>query len=438
MEEFIKYVGLDVHGKTIAVAVADNRSSEVRFVGQIANTTEALLKLANQLKNDQNNVIDATPDADVNDHGNARPSLSFCYEAGPCGYGIHRQLIELKHGCQVIAPSLIPKKAGDRIKTDRRDALMLARLHRAHELTPVWIPDDEHEALRDLTRARGDMKDAERRARQRLLAFLLRHGQRYDGKSNWTQAHARWLETVKFEHPTQQIVLQEYIDCTLACTKRVAAFDKLIEQAAAKSVQWPVIQALMALRGIALLSASLIVAEIGDMKRFATAPQLMAYLGLVPSEHSSGERQRRGAITKTGNSHVRRVLVEAAWTYRFPARKTRILQARAERCDEAVQVIAWDAQKRLCRRYQHLLAGGKLKVEACTAVARELAGFIWAIGQAMPGLPSAQAAAQAVAQATTRVGVRVSVGGSKASRNGSGNGSRNGSGKVSSKLKPSL
>ena len=434
MDEFIKYVGLDVHGKTIAVAVADNRSSEVRFVGQIANTTEALLKLANQLKNHQNNITDAATEAateaEVNDHGNARPSLSFCYEAGPCGYGIHRQLIALHHDCQVIAPSLIPKKAGDRIKTDRRDALMLARLHRAHELTPVWIPDGEHEALRDLTRARGDMKDAERRARQRLLAFLLRHGQRYDGKSNWTKAHARWLETVKFEHPTQQIVLQEYIDCTLACTKRVAAFDKLIEQAAAKSAQWPVIQALMALRGIALLSATLIVAEIGDMKRFVTAPQLMAYLGLVPSEHSSGERQRRGAITKTGNSHVRRVLVEAAWTYRFPARKTRILRLRAECCDEAVQVIAWDAQKRLCHRYQHLLNGGKLKVEACTAVARELAGFVWAIGQAMPGLPSAQAAARVAAQATARGGARVEVGGSKASRNGSG--------KVSSKLKPSL
>jgi transposase len=422
MDEFIKYVGLDVHGKTIAVAVADNRSSEVRFMGQIENTAEAMVKLVNQLNNTANDGVN-----------NDRVRLSFCYEAGPCGYGIHRQLSELKHDCQVIAPSLIPKKAGDRIKTDRRDALMLARLHRAHELTPVWVPDGEHEALRDLTRARGDMKDAERRARQRLLAFLLRHGRRYDGKSNWTQAHARWLETVKFEHPTQQIVLQEYIDCVTACTKRVAAFDKLIAQAAAKSAQWPVIQALMALRGIALLSATLIVAEIGDIKRFATAPQLMAYLGLVPSEHSSGERQRRGAITKTGNSHVRRVLVEAAWTYRFPARKTRILQARAERCDEAVQVIAWDAQKRLCHRYQHLLAGGKLKVEACTAVARELAGFIWAIGQAMPGLPSAPAAAHATARVgapVARVDVRVGVGGSKAARNGSG--------KVSSKLKPSL
>ena len=364
MEEFIKYVGLDVHGKTIAASVADNRISEVRFIGQIANTPEAITKLVGQLSNDS-------------------AKLSFCYEAGPCGYGIHQQLTLLKHRCQVIAPSLIPKKAGDRVKTDRRDSLMLARLHRAGELTPVWVPDTEHEALRDLTRARGDMKTMERRARQQLLAFLLRHGRRFDGKSHWTQAHSRWLETVKFEHPTQQIVMQEYIDTVVSCSQRVAAMDKQIERTAHASAVWPIIEALMALRGVQLLTATITVAEIGDLRRFASAPQLMAYLGLVPSEHSSGERQRRGGITKTGNSHVRRVLVEAAWTYRFPARKTRTLQKRAEQCDEKVQVIAWDAQKRLCHRYRHLTDGGKLKVQACTAVARELAGFIWAIGQAV-------------------------------------------------------
>ena len=365
MEEFIKYVGLDVHGKTIASSVADSRSSEVRYVGQIANTPEALVKLVNQL-------------------ASKGAVLSFCYEAGPCGYGIHRQLTALGHQCQVIAPSLIPKKAGDRVKTDRRDSLMLARLHRAGELTAVWVPDGEHEALRDLTRARGDMKDLERRARQQLLAFLLRQGRRYEGKSHWTQAHSRWLETVKFDHPTQQIVLQEYIDAVASCSKRVAALDKQIEQAASTSVVWPVIEALMALRGVQLLTATILVAEVGDLRRFVGAPQLMAYLGLVPSEHSSGEKQRRGGITKTGNSHARRVLAEAAWTYRFPARKTRTLQKRAAQCDEKVQAIAWDAQKRLCHRYRHLTDGGKLKVQACTAVARELAGFIWAIGQAVP------------------------------------------------------
>ena len=365
MEEFIKYVGMDVHGKTIAVAVADSRSSEVRFVGQIDNTATALAKLADQLR------------------GNGA-QLSFCYEAGPCGYGIHRQLLSLKHQCRVVAPSLIPRKAGDRVKTDRRDALMLARLHRAGELTAVWVPDGEHEALRDLTRARGDLKDLERRARQQLLAFLLRHGRRHEGKSHWTQAHFRWLETVRFEHPVQQVVMQEYVDTVVQCGKRVAALDRQIEQAAGQSVVWPVIESLMALRGVQLLTATITVAEIGDLRRFAKASQLMAYLGLVPSEHSSGERQRRGGITKTGNSHVRRVLVEAAWTYRFPARKTRTLQKRAERCDDQVQAIAWDAQKRLCHRYRHLTDGGKLKVQACTAVARELAGFIWAIGQAAP------------------------------------------------------
>lgn len=365
MEQFIKYVGLDVHGKTIAIAVADSRSSEVRFIGQIANTAEAMVKLVNQLN---------SPGA----------ALSFCYEAGPCGYGIHRQLTSFGHQCQVIAPSLIPKKAGDRVKTDRRDSLMLARLHRAGELTAVWVPNGEHEALRDLTRARGDMKDLQRRARQQLLAFLLRQGRRFEGNSYWTQAHSRWLETVKFDHPAQQIVLQEYIDTVVSCSKRVAALDKQIELAARASDVWPVIEALMALRGVQLLTATITVAEVGDLRRFASAPQLMAYLGLVPSEHSSGERQRRGGITKTGNGHIRRVLVEAAWTYRFPARKTRTLQKRAERCDEKVQEIAWDAQKRLCQRYRHLTDAGKLKVQACTAVARELAGFIWAIGQAVP------------------------------------------------------
>jgi transposase len=369
MEKFSKYIGMDVHGKSIAVAVADGASDEVRFIGEIGNTPEAVAKLVKQLKT-------------------RGVKLSFCYEAGPCGYGIHRQLKALGHECQVVAPSLIPKKAGDRVKTDRRDSLMLARLHRAGELTAVWVPDGEHEALRDLTRARGDIKDLERRARQQLLAFLLRHSRRFEGKTNWTQAHFRWLETVKFEQPAHQIVMQEYLDAVIAGGKRVKALEKQIERTAHASVVWPVIEALMALRGVQLLTATITVAEIGDLRRFTKAAQLMAYLGLVPSEHSSGEKRRRGGITKTGNSHVRRVLVEAAWTYRFPARKTRTLQQRAERCDEKVQAIAWDAQKRLCHRYRHLTDGGKLKVQTVTAVARELAGFIWAIGQVVPAPPA--------------------------------------------------
>ena len=365
MKEFSKYVGLDVHKETIAVAVAESNGGELRYIGEISNTPEAIDKLVKQLRK-----------------GGA--DLSFCYEAGPCGYGIHRQLTDHGWDCHVVAPSLIPKKAGDRVKTDRRDSLMLARLHRAGELTAVWVPDSAQEALRDLTRAREDMKHLQRQAKQRLLAFLLRHGRRYDGKSNWTQAHYRWMETVKFEHTVQQIVFQEYVDTAKALTKRIDSLDKQIESATAESVFWPVIEGLMALRGVNLLTATTIVVEIGDLRRFDSAPQLMAYLGVVPSEHSSGGTTSRGGITKTGNGHVRRVLVEAAWSYRFPARKSAVLQKRAEQTSEVVQDIAWKAQTRLCGRYRLLTERGKLKVQACTAIARELAGFIWAIGQALP------------------------------------------------------
>jgi transposase len=365
VKKFTKYVGLDVHKETIAVAVADGGGGEARFFGEIANTPEALSRLARQMSK-----------------GDAH--VSFCYEAGPCGYGIHRQLREAGQDCQVVAPSRIPKKAGDRVKTDRRDALALARLHRAGELTAAWVPDGAQEALRDLTRAREDIKHLQRQAKQRLLAFCLRHGRRYAGKANWTQAHYRWLETLTFDQPLQQVVFQEYIETVGALTRRLGALDEQIARAARESVFSPVIEALMALRGVSLLTATTVVAELGDLRRFASAPQLMAYLGLVPSEHSSGPRQSRGAITKTGNGHVRRVLVEAAWTYRHPARKSAVLQRRAERAPQAVQDIAWAAQKRLCGRYRHLERRGKLKVQVCTAIARELAGFIWAVGQAAP------------------------------------------------------
>lgn len=372
MKDCSKYVGLDVHKETIAVSVAEANGGEVRYLGEIANTPEAVEKLVRQLRKNG-------------------ATLSFCYEAGPCGYGLHRQLSDLGWDCQVVAPSLIPKKAGDRVKTDRRDSLSLARLHRAGELTAVCVPDGQQEALRDLTRAREDLKHLQRQAKQRLLAFLLRHGKRYDGKSNWTQAHFRWLEKVKFAQPAQQIVMQEYVDTVIACGKRVASLEGQIEQTAQASRVWPVIEALMALRGVSLLTATTIVAEIGDLKRFANAPQLMAYLGLVPSEYSSGGSTRRGGITKTGNSHVRRVLVEAAWTYRHAARKTAVLQRRAERTPQVVQDIAWSAQKRLCQKYRTLEDKGKLKVQVCTAVARELVGFIWAIGHALPPLDAVAA-----------------------------------------------
>ena len=365
MEEF-KFVGLDVHKETIAVSVAEAHAGEVRYVGEIANTPEAVVKLVRQLKK-----------------GGA--PLSFCYEAGPCGYELYRQLKVLGQDCQVVAPSLIPRKPGDRVKTDRRDSLNLARLHRAKELTPVWVPDEPQEALRDLTRGREDMKRMQRQAKQRLLAFLLRHRKTYSGKKRWTQAFYRWLENLKFDQPIQQIVFQEYIDLVQAMDKRVAAFEKQIEGASSQSVFAPMIGAYMALRGVDRLTATTIVAEIGDLRRFTSAPQLMAYLGLVPSEYSSGTSKSRGSITKTGNGHVRRVLVEAAWTYRHAARKSATLQRRAEKAPQEVQDIAWAAQKRLCGRYRLLQERGKLKVQVCTAIARELTGFLWAIGQAMPG-----------------------------------------------------
>ena len=365
MDKFSKFVGMDVHKATIAVAVAEADGGELRYLGEIENTPEALVKLVRQLRK-----------------GDAK--LSFCYEAGCCGYGIHRQLTEMGWDCQVVAPSLIPRKAGDRVKTDRRDSMMLARLHRAGELTSVWVPDDAQEGLRDLTRAREDMKEMQKKAKQLLSAFLLRYGHSFAGKSNWTQAHFRWLETIKFTQPTQQIVFQEYVDTVKVLSKRVAVFEKHLASVTAQSIFWPVIEGLMALRGVSLITAATIVAELGDLRRFPSAPQLMAYLGVVPSEHSSGANKSRGGITKTGNGHVRRVLVEAAWTYRHPARKTAHLERRAERASDEVQEIAWKAQTRLCARYRVMNARGKLKVQTCTAVARELAGFIWAIGQALP------------------------------------------------------
>ena len=364
MRDFSKYIGLDVHKETIAVSVAEANGGEVRYYGEIRNTPAAIEKLIKGLRKDE-------------------ASLSFCYEAGPCGYGIHRQITDLGWECLVVAPSLIPKKAGDRVKTDRRDSLSLARLHRAGELTAVWVPDGAQESLRDLTRAREDMKHLQRQARQRLLAFLLRHGRRYDGKSHWTQTHYRWLEQIKFDHPVQQIVFQEYVDTAKMMNRRIESLDKQIELAVGTSVFLPIVEGLMALRGVSLLTATTIVVEIGDLRRFTNAPQLMAYLGLVPSEHSSGGTKSRGGITKTGNGHVRQVLIEAAWTYRFPARKTTALQQRAERTSEAVQEVAWKAQKRMCGRYQLLASRGKLKVQITTAIARELAGFIWAIGQTL-------------------------------------------------------
>jgi len=375
MNEFTSdYVGLDVHKDSIAVAVASWGRGEPEYRGEIGHTAAAVKKLVKQL----------SPDGEV---------LSFCYEAGPCGYGLYRTLTALGHRCEVVAPSLIPRKAGERLKTDRRDALMLARLHRSGELTAVWVPDLEQEAMRDLTRAREDMKSLELKARQRLGAFLLRHGRVYrEGASRWTQAHWRWLEAVKFDTPVQQIVLQEYIEAVRSSQRRVADLEEQMREALKSWSLRPVVEALMALRGISLITAMTTLAELGDITRFDAPKQLMAYLGLVPSEHSSGGSRRQGSLTRTGNGHVRRVLTEAAWNYRFPARKTRCIERRAEQTSPAVQAIAWEAQKRLCGRYQALMRAGKEKNRVTSAVARELVGFIWAIACEVMGRPHASKA----------------------------------------------
>jgi transposase len=355
-----KYVGMDVHKETIAVAIAKEGRGEPVYYGEIPNNAEAIRKL-------------------VKREASKGERVSFCYEAGPCGYEVYRQLIDLGQRCDVVAPSLIPRKSGDRVKTDRRDANTLTRLHRAGELTPVWVPDKEQEAMRDLTRAREDMKSMEGHAKQRLGAFLLRHGKRYPGRSKWTQAYFRWLEGIKFEMPAQQIVFQEYVDTVKQMKGRVASLEAEMRHAVEGWSLAPVVTGLMALRGVDIITARTVIAELGDISRFDSPRQLMAHLGLVPSEHSSGGRRQRGGITKTGNGHARRVLIEASWCYRLPARKTAHFRRRAEKASETVQAIAWKAQKRLCKRYWYLINKGKRPVEACTAVARELSGFIWAI-----------------------------------------------------------
>jgi transposase len=360
MKKYSKFIGMDVHKADISIGIAEADGGEARYYGKIENTPYAYLKLAKRLSKGGEEVL-------------------FCYEAGPCGYEVHRQVTKAGYDCMVIAPSLIPKKSGERVKTDRRDAVSLARLLRAGELTPIWVPDKEQEAMRDLTRAREDMKAMERQSRQRLGGFLLRHGKVYPGRSKWTKTYFRWLESLRFETTAQQIVFQEYIDIVKDAQQRVGAMEEEMRKALESWTMKPVVEGLMALRGVDLIAAMTIIAELGDITRFESPRQLMAHLGLVPSEHSSGERQKRGGITKTGNGHVRRVLVEASWSYRLPARKTAHLRKKAEKTSKPVQEIAWKAQKRLCNRYRYLIHKGKLPVESCTAVARELTGFIWAI-----------------------------------------------------------
>jgi transposase len=309
--------------------------------------------------------------------------LHVCYEAGPCGYVLYWQLTKLGVRCEVIAPTLIPTKAGDRVKTDRRDAEKLARCLRSGDLTAVWVPDAAHEALRDLVRAREAAKKDQLRARHRLQKFLLRNGRRAPGKKAWTHAYFSWLRTVSFEQPAQQATLLDYVNEVEHARERIQRLERAIDEAieAAPATMRAVMDALQALRGVAKLTAITAVAEIGQFSRFANPRQLMGYSGAVPSEYSTGGpgKARRGGITKTGNSHLRRVIVEAAWSYRFKPALYPALRQRVRAQSEATKEIAWKAQHRLCSRYRKLLGRGKPKQQVVTAIGRELLGFMWAI-----------------------------------------------------------
>jgi transposase len=370
----VRFVGLDVHAQTIAVAVAET-GGEVRSVGVVPNSAESVSRLIKKLGKPE--------------------QLRVCYEAGPTGYVLYWQLTKLGVRCEVVAPTLIPVKPGDRVKTDRRDAEKLARCYRAGDLTAVWVPDAAHEALRDLVRAREAAKSDQLRARNRLSKFLLRQGRRAPaGTQAWTGKYLKWIkEQVRFEQPAQEATLLDYLHEVEHAGERIQRLEKSIDTAieTVPEKMRAVIQGLQSLRGIAKVSAVSIVAELGEISRFAKPVQLMGYSGAVSREESSGERTQRGAITKAGNAHLRRIVVEAAWSYRHRPNIGAGLAARQKDSSEEVKEIAWKAQHRLHSRYSKLLAKGKTKQKVVTAVGRELLGFIWAIGVHVEQAVSARA-----------------------------------------------
>jgi transposase len=360
------FVGLDVHKESIAVAVAEAGRGASRFVGTTGPRLSQVLKALSSLGTPERTMV--------------------AYEAGPSGYGLARELTARGHHCEVIAVAKMPRRPGERVKTDRRDALTLARYLRAAELTPVAIPDARDEAIRDLSRAREDAVRARLKARQQLKAMLLRHGHRYSGKTSWTAAHERYLAQVRFEHAAQDIAYAEYRSAVREAHDRAERITTALREQAATWRFAPVVAALMTLRGLEFVAAVTLVAELGDLSRFAHPKQLMSFLGLVPSEYSTGETRVLGKITKTGNGHARRILIESAWTDRFPARMSRELIVRHENQPQAVRDIAWRAQLRLCSRYRRLQARGVHQNKACIAIARELTGFIWDIARQLPAV----------------------------------------------------
>jgi transposase len=369
MRDFITHVGMDTDKKGYDIAIAEGFGSdnqEVRSWGRIPATPDSLKKLVRQLR------------------AKGHTRLRFSYEAGPCGYSLYRQLKALGVECAVIAPSMIPVKPGERVKTNRRDAIKLARLDRAGELTEVNVPDEGDEAMRDLVRGRGASVEAATRIKLQIKGLLLRNGLTYTGTGErWSWQYRIWLKTIKFEHPAQNFVLQEWLVALAEAETRV---ERLTEQIKELLPEWrmhEVVKALQSLRGVALLSAVGVVAEVGDMTRFKNPRELMAYLGLVPSEHSTGEKRRLGSITKSGNIRARQTLVESAWAYSKRPQLTRALQARQKGLAGEVIQISWKAQVRLCSRYKKLTSRGKSTRKAVVAVARELCAFMWAIAKAV-------------------------------------------------------
>lgn len=361
-----KFVGLDVSKATIAVGIANEGREAPRYYGEILNTPESIRKLITKLSEEGHRI-------------------KTCYEAGPTGYGVYRFLNALGIECCVVAPSLIPKRAGDRIKTDRRDALRLAQLHRAGELTAIYVPTEDDEALRDLVRAREVTKEDQLRARHHLSKFLLRHeiNAPENVKRNWTKAHRAWLDVLKFEQPALTVTFQEYLHTLDEIEQRLERLERAMHSAAMVSQHAPVIEALQTLRGVKEITAVTLVAEIGDFKRFANPREFMGYTGLVPSEYSSGGTRKQGSITKTGNNHIRRVLVESSWSYRYKPALKGDIRKRQEGQDAKVREIAWKAQDRLHLKHTRMLAKGKPNGKVITAIARELAGFVWAIAMAI-------------------------------------------------------
>jgi transposase len=363
------YVGMDVHKESIAVAyVAKNHDAEVIYLGSIGTRHGDIDHLIRKLQSKAKHLV-------------------FVYEAGPCGDWLYRYLTKKGYACWVVAPSLIPQKAGDRVQTDRRDAVPLARLMRSGALTPVYVPTVDDEAIRDLTRAREDALRDLKAAKFRLKAFLLRQDIRYTGRATWGPAHLRWLSEVVCPTPAQQIVFQEYVRAVNEHTERLQRLEQELPEQVPTWRLHPVVEALQALRGVQFIVAVTTVADLGDLTRFETPRQLMKFLGLLPSEYSSGERRRQGSLTKAGNTHARRALVEGAWAYRYPAKVSRHLQLRLEQQPKVIQDLSWKAQVRLCKRYRRLMARGKHANQVVVAIARELAGFIWAIAKQVPVTP---------------------------------------------------